>query len=256
MAMGVYVRTAGTCIAGLIWLAITVRAAGSVGAERDRQTLDSLLASPITNEEILLSKWIGSIAAVRWLFLVLGIIWLMGLATGGLTPLGFVLATTTLVVYSGFFCSLGLFCSVHCTTSLRAMLWAVATAIFLGGAHLFCTMTCMAILLMQGGGGPSSEWPLFFLLGETPIFVIIAAALQGWEFERGQVTELYELAMFCFVGICTYGLAAIFLWAASVERFKHSCGRVTGARRFAPVDSPPRRDKPESIPASGGAAGP
>jgi len=253
--MNVYVRIAGTAVAALIWLAVTVRAAGSVGAERDRQTLESLLSSPLTNVEILVAKWIGSVTAVRWLFLLLLAIWTLGLISGGLSPIGLLLVAGTVAIYTAFCCSLGLFCSVHCSTSLRAMLWAVSAVIVWGGAHLFCTGSCMAMFLIRSSG-PAGEWPLFFLLGQTPIFVAGAAALQGNEFSGFSGREMLEVAAFCFVGVCTSELAAVLLWALTVERFKYTCGRITKSAPDARVDSASLANKPKNIPVSGGAAGP
>jgi hypothetical protein len=165
-----------------------------------------------------------------------------------------VLAAACLVVYSAFFCSLGLFCSVHCTTTLRAVLWSVGTAIFFGGAHALCTGSCLMLFLFQTG--PGSEWLAMLVMGETPIFVQGAAALRGDEFSNFQSREMTQFAVFAFVGACTFALAAIFLWAATVERFKYSCGRVIGAVRLPPVDLTPARDKPAISAAPGHVAGP
>src|SRR5581483_7970470 len=94
-AMNIYLRTVGTLIACLMLLSVSVRAAGSVSGERDRQTMDSLLTSPLDSHSILLGKCIGSIASVRMAFLWLGCIWLLGILTGGLQPLAVPLLLAT-----------------------------------------------------------------------------------------------------------------------------------------------------------------
>jgi hypothetical protein len=113
----------------------------------------------------------------------------------------------------------------------------------------------MAIFLIRSGG-PSGDWPMFFLLGQTPIFVAGAAALLGREFSGIAGREMWEVAAFCFVGVCTSLLGAIFLWALSVERFKYTCGRITKTAPDARVDSASPANKPKNIPVSGDAAGP
>src|SRR5207253_7702589 len=52
-AVNQWVRSVGTVVASLVLLGIGIRAAGAVSGERDRQTLDSLLTSPVTTKEIL-----------------------------------------------------------------------------------------------------------------------------------------------------------------------------------------------------------
>src|SRR5205823_10268489 len=71
--MNLWVRPVGTIVACLLLLGVAVRAAASVGGERDRQTLDSLLTSPLEAGSILYGKWIGSIVSVRWGWLWLGL---------------------------------------------------------------------------------------------------------------------------------------------------------------------------------------
>ena len=52
-------------------LAVAVRASGSISGERDKQTMDGLLTTPLDGHTILLAKWVGAILSVRW-----GWVWL------------------------------------------------------------------------------------------------------------------------------------------------------------------------------------
>src|SRR5439155_1104685 len=74
-------------IACFMMLHVALHAAGSVSSERERQTMDSLLATPLRNRSILCAKWLGSICGPRRSWLFLGGIWAVGLFTGGLHPL-------------------------------------------------------------------------------------------------------------------------------------------------------------------------
>src|SRR5262249_46803625 len=84
MAVNKWVRAVGTLVASLVLLGVGLRAAGSVSGERERQTLDSLLTSPLLSQDILLAKWLGSIWSVRWAWLWLCAIWGLGVLTGGM----------------------------------------------------------------------------------------------------------------------------------------------------------------------------
>src|SRR5262249_36252552 len=85
--MNVYVRLVGSGICCLTLLAVTVRAASSVSGERDKQTLDGLLTTPLDSSAILFAKWIGSILSVWPAWFWIGLIWLIGLLSGGVHPL-------------------------------------------------------------------------------------------------------------------------------------------------------------------------
>src|SRR5207244_13051236 len=58
--INIWVRMAGTMVACLLLLQIAVRASGSVTGEHDRQTMDSLLTSPLGSDAMFFAKWWGS----------------------------------------------------------------------------------------------------------------------------------------------------------------------------------------------------
>ncbi len=115
-----WVRLAGSFVGCVMLALVATRAAGSVAGERDRQTLDSLLATPAGADGILLAKWLGSIAGPRRGWLWLALIWLIGIATGTLcwwcVPL-FILAW---LLVAGFLAAMGLWFSVAMRTTQRA----------------------------------------------------------------------------------------------------------------------------------------
>jgi ABC-type transport system involved in multi-copper enzyme maturation permease subunit len=228
--MNSYVRTVGTLLACLMLLAIAVRAASSIGGERDRQTLDSLLASPLTNLEILFGKWLGSLASVRWMLVLLGVIWLFGLVTGGLHPLAVPLLLVALAGYGAFMASLGLVFAAGTKTTIRAVMWTVGTALFVGGGHWLCSACCLVAWAFRG---PGDEWPFFLGLGLTPPFVLALAAFYHEDLDRGWHTDAGDVVAFSVFGYFAFVVAAFYLWWVAVERFTHTCGRIPGNKRGA-----------------------
>src|SRR5262249_48601145 len=83
MAMNAWARWLGMSIGSLLLLGVALRAATSISGERDRNTLESLLASPIDARTILRSKWLGSVLAVRKSARWLIAIWAVAAVTGG-----------------------------------------------------------------------------------------------------------------------------------------------------------------------------
>jgi hypothetical protein len=148
--MNEYVKTAGTLLACIVLLAVGVRAASSIGAERDRQTLDGLLASPLTGGEIIFAKWWGSIAAMRRPLILLAVIWFMGVWSGGLHWLAVPILMLFLAAYLGWMASLGILCAVSTRNTLRAVMAAQMLAMFVGCGP-WIGVWLMTTIISRGG---------------------------------------------------------------------------------------------------------
>jgi ABC-type transport system involved in multi-copper enzyme maturation permease subunit len=128
-SMNTVARSLGTFIACLLLLGVAVRAAGSITGERERQTLDSLLGSPLAADEILWGKWLGSVLCGRKIWWYLAAVWLAAVLSSGLHPLAVPLLAAAWAVYAIFLASLGLWFSLVCRTTLRASIWTVVSAL-------------------------------------------------------------------------------------------------------------------------------
>jgi ABC-type Na+ efflux pump permease subunit len=160
----------------LLLLAVAMRAAGSVTSERSRQTLDDLLTTPLTNREIILGKWLGAILGPRRGLLWLGIVYLIGMLTGGLNPFGALLAGAAWLAFAMFFASVGVWCSVRCRHTFQASGLAIAISAFVLGLHwavtgLLCYMP-VAFLTDGRGWGEIVEWPAAVQVGFTPPLIL------------------------------------------------------------------------------------
>lgn len=237
--MNVWIRSVGTIVACLIILGVTVRGASSVGSERDRQTMDALLTTPLTTGHILWTKWVGSVLSMRWPLLWLYLIWLVGIATGGLHVIAVPLLTLAMLVYAGVFALVGLWFSIVSKTTGRATLWSLLTAVFIGGTHwCFWSMCCFAPWMM-GGRGMDSRHVGLFMAGQTPPFVLGFLAFSTKEVGKGSnyVDNWWgETIFFCLFGLACWTVAALFVANLAGVRFKQITGRdeylrSDGARR-------------------------
>jgi ABC-type transport system involved in multi-copper enzyme maturation permease subunit len=122
-------RSLGTFIACLLLLGVAVRAAGCFSGERDRQTLVSLLSTPLEGHQILWAKWLGSVLCGRKVWYYLGGIWLAALLTGGLHPVALPLLLIAWGCYAAFLASVGMYFSLVSRNSLRATIWTLAVVV-------------------------------------------------------------------------------------------------------------------------------
>lgn len=170
--LNIHIRLVGALVGSVALLAVGVRAAGSIGAERDRQTWDGLLASPLTNREILFAKWCGSLWSARWLVALLGTVWTVGISGRALSVLAVPLELFCLAIFGSFMASLGLLLGVCSKTTLRAVVGTVFAGLFFGGGPWLCVMlltagnpawTVPAMIAVLGGSAAFLSSPLLAL---------------------------------------------------------------------------------------------
>jgi ABC-type transport system involved in multi-copper enzyme maturation permease subunit len=202
---------AGTLVAcfGLLWL--VSRGASLVTSERQRQTWDTLLGLPISPGQIVLGKLLGNLYAGRWLLFALAVVWGLG---GWFRPAQLLSAGASLALFlilAWFGSAVGLWFSFGCQSSLRAMVGAVGTCLFVGGGYL------MLFYPVVSGRGESVA---LFLAPCVP--ALFAVAHDVGRLARGSSASpglgLLLLGAGCYLA------AAALLTLAAVQAF----GRLTG----------------------------
>jgi ABC-type transport system involved in multi-copper enzyme maturation permease subunit len=199
------VRIFATPVACLMLVVIALKASISIGSERDRRTLDNLLATPLDNRTILWGKFLGSLLIQRQGWYCLVLIWFMGLITGGLHPLSMFLLIMVCGIHAVFAASLGLWFSLRCRTTLRATLWTILT-LLVGSVILWDTEMTFPLLLVD----------LTFPFGELTYDPFVALSVSVFS-------------------IGFYGGATAALWSLLLARFGPITGRMgISSRRLPP----------------------
>jgi ABC-type transport system involved in multi-copper enzyme maturation permease subunit len=252
-AMNAWVRIVGTMVACLLLLAVAVRAASSFGAERDRQTLDALLASPLTSDGILFAKWLGSVVSIRWGWVWLGSIYVSGLVTHGLHQVGFVLLIVAWFVYAFAISGIGIWFSIACKTTLRATVWSLLATTVAGVGHWLLWMCCAPIVMFvlrfaMPGGEDWQFWSrveeavLKFQGGLTPPAAMgICFSLSAQDLDPTPMMwkpDYYELIGYGIAGLAFWCGAAIALWFLARWRFR-KLSRRSPIRRPEYPSGPP-----------------
>jgi ABC-type transport system involved in multi-copper enzyme maturation permease subunit len=114
---------ANTVVVGTLALfAVGVRAASSILSEREKDTWDTLLSTPVECLSILKAKWAGSILGVRWGLGWLAFVWLAATILGGMELGVFPFVLLAWLSSASLVAVIGLAFSVWCRTSLRAIM--------------------------------------------------------------------------------------------------------------------------------------
>lgn len=251
LAMMPWVQTVGTLVACLTLLAVAVRAAVSISGERDKQTLDSLLLTPLRRDEILFSKWLGSILSARWGWLWLSLIWGIGVASGGMHYLALPLVIVAWVVFAVFVANLGLYFSSTSRSNLRAILSTFFALLAVCFGHWLIWSCGLPFFIYSSGN--RSEFPgwvtNFQVYGLTPPMVLRILSFQGNELQQPVYENFRTMSppwerFFCaMVGVVCWGLFALVLGRLASARFRREAGgEPVHASEFAVGATPLRPD--------------
>jgi ABC-type transport system involved in multi-copper enzyme maturation permease subunit len=221
-SMNIWFRVAGTALASLMLLMLTVRASTCVSHERERDTLDALLTTPIGSEAILGAKLLGCLTSMRMAWLWFGSMLAIAVLTGGLHILAVPLVIGAWCAYAVLFTMVGMWFSMVCRSSMRATVLSVLTTLFLGGGHwVLMFLCCFFPLLMTARGGGSNdgmEYIVKFEAAMTPPFVMGFLSF-SWDnlahdFHRNHRGDIFGLEMFvfCLIGMFMWGAACFVLW--------------------------------------------
>lgn len=137
---------------GLSWVlqwSLGLKAAVAVAAEREQNTWDSLLCSPLTGREIVLGKLLGSVLSLRWLWLVVPASWLLAALSGAAAWDWFFVQMLWLAAGSASVVVFGVHSSLTSATVARSMsltlgAWCAAAA----GTALLALMIGSVVLLL------------------------------------------------------------------------------------------------------------
>jgi ABC-type transport system involved in multi-copper enzyme maturation permease subunit len=241
--MNAWVRGVGTAVGCLMLLGVAVRAATSVSVERERQTFDALLTSPLGSREILYSKWLASVFSMRWIWLWLGAIWVLGVLSGGLSPVAVPLLAVAWFAFAAFVAAVGLWFSTVCRASLRATLCTLFTLVVAWGAHWLIWMICIPLFIASGPPGRELQ-DVLPRVAEFQAFTLCPPGTLGFlAFREQDFVHLHdpyqhtnwavEFLVCSLLGVAGWSVAARMVWSATVDRFNTLTGR-TLVRRPGP----------------------
>jgi ABC-type transport system involved in multi-copper enzyme maturation permease subunit len=217
-----------------LWLlAVAGASASSVTAEREQDTWVSLIATPLSGGAILLGKIFGAVWGLRGFGALMGLLWLAGLLSGAIHPLGLILALGVVSLLSWFVATLGVFASLWAPNTSRALTITLVTLFLLNAGYL--------IFPGIQGRSPDYRNELFVL---TPYaagqsLLSFADVRRLWEnpASLGATSDAGRIGvMYAAIILLIYALAALALTKRAIGDFDALIGRPTpcAPRRSAP----------------------
>jgi len=214
----------GTIISCSMLLIVAVRASTSIANERDRDTWISLICSPLSAADILWSKLAGSLFAVRWVVVLQLVNWL---ATLVLVPqfglsIPFLAGTLTIIAFA--IAALGLFFSLWCQNSTRALMATLAVVFTVGGGYYLCC-GCVLLPLSMSINNRLGELVMIGLLAPLIPFLLGYPGVVG--IVGADATSDATVPLAYLAGNGFYLLVGAGLLAYSFHQFEKLAGRVS-----------------------------
>jgi ABC-type Na+ efflux pump permease subunit len=168
----------------VLTIAVGVRASGTITGERERQTWEGLLTTPLSEQEIVRGKLRGILRSAWWYLITFGLAAILtAMFLAPVAALGVVLvigpAMVVIAAAMYFVGAAGLYCSARSQSSWRSLLATLAMG-YAGAFLLFCCSgvvfyvgaLILAAILSQSG---SLGWLII-----TPVGWLAAVALAYW----------------------------------------------------------------------------
>jgi ABC-type transport system involved in multi-copper enzyme maturation permease subunit len=232
-------RTMGAMVGCLLLVGVAVRAATAISSERERDTLDGLLTTPLDSTSILWSKWLGSIWSIRWGCLWVSLIWVIGIYVGGLRLGNVALLYVALFIYASTLAMIGLWFSVKCRNSQRAVVWTLLATGALGVGFLVLPVD---FLFLSAAGQPNefAVWLSKLELALTPPVVLgrLLPLTPDPKLGLMLIKEPWEIPM-AILGLSTWAFCAVVLWILTCRRFRRLTCRETvrSPESIAPLET-------------------
>jgi ABC-type transport system involved in multi-copper enzyme maturation permease subunit len=254
--VNIWLRITTGGLTALLCLCATLRGAGAVSGEKDKDSWISLLSTTMTAREMLSGKWWGCVLGVRRPFGLLILIWCMALSVGAVEPAMLALDLICIVIFVSAFAWIGLFCSMTARNTLIASIRAFFTAVFFSGGYwlgfLLCCVIPFAILDVQINGR-DFVWIPQLLLAMTPPILAGWMPLSTHELAQSRRHEPFDSTSGDGIGLLAPVLAMV-IWLGFTIALRFLCHgkfREVANRESEASDVPRRQPESSTAPQTG-----
>jgi ABC-type transport system involved in multi-copper enzyme maturation permease subunit len=219
------VRAVCVILAGLWATMVGFQAGRAIVQEREMQTLDSLLSLPVERESILGAKWLGSILRGRKLAYVLAGYLALGLVSGALHPLGFILLALAIVIHIAFLATLGLSLSLVSRNTLWAN-FTMALVLLLTFVGSWVVLMYSVALSGTRGVPRPTWWDIFAEFGLNPPRTWWHLAFSWKDYRETVIVQGLFRGSYgaCLLGMLAFAVATGVFWWAARWRFRGEQG--------------------------------
>ncbi len=146
MLVTVLTGTSALFLGWLLQWATGLRAAVSIASERERETWDALLMSPLEPAQITWAKLFGSLYALRWMVAAMLLAWTLALITGAISLNDYAHWIIGNALACALMAAIGVRASLSLPTATKAMTWTIALWLVSGAAVASLAFSVISVL--------------------------------------------------------------------------------------------------------------
>jgi len=201
--------------------------ASGVTVEREQDTWDGLISSPLSGWEILRGKAVGAIWGLRGFGGLLSLFWLVGLAAGAIHPLGLLLASIIAGLLTWFVLALGTYASLRARTTSRAVTGTIAMLVFLNIGYFGLLIPVLMMFdITHESRWPEMGWTPLLPSNSLPSYPQVANIVDAAR-TPGRHLDLDLRSVVCAtIVLIGYAIAAALLTRRLVRRFDEVVDRL------------------------------
>ncbi|HEV3163216.1 MAG TPA: ABC transporter permease subunit [Isosphaeraceae bacterium] len=208
-----FIRAVVTGLYVLGVLAVSSNVAISIPSEREEDTWSSLLATPLSEMEILRGKMVGLVLRFWPVGALIAFYLLLGVVTRVVHPLGAALAVVEMVIFTWFALALGMNCSLRAKTSMKAQRATLGALVVLNGVGT----SIVSSVTMSSFGLAMCAPMILAVTMATPSELEHLVTGAGGVLNSELMTR--QLVLASVLGVVGYGVLAYVLTGALRSRF-------------------------------------
>jgi hypothetical protein len=227
LEFNIVLRQSSAWIALVAMIMLATSAAETIVAERERDTWLGVIATPLTSTEILRGKMLGSVWRIRHCVVDLIALWLVGLLTGALHPIGFVAALLSLAAPIAFFAAWGVYVSLWASTRASAMNRTLLLALLVPFSAAFFLLPIQPALRcpMAAGSVPLLIWSALLSYEDVSAMLDSGVFPQVASFRVRLLPSAAQVIVTWLLGTAAYGVLAFFAARAAFRGFDAAIDR-------------------------------
>jgi hypothetical protein len=244
-AFNIFIRFATVVVLMLVSFIIGGMAAEVLGVERLKDTWTSLLATPLAARDILRAAIISAVWRSRWAFGAVLVLWTLGLASGSIHPLGFVVALLEVAASVWWIAAFGVLGAIPAEKAETAAAQGVFLTLFLTctGVLPFVLPAGFNSVLLGAGSMPLMAWTSLMSYRDLGRAMASSLAAIEWTGLPGGHVPLLVFACWLIV-IVGPTLGGVWAWRYAVAHFDRLVGRPHRPAGSARPDAPSRGPAP------------
>jgi ABC-type transport system involved in multi-copper enzyme maturation permease subunit len=197
-------------------IGLAVFSGTSMTYEKEKETWISLIATPLSAEEIVAQKLIGAAWRLRWPALAYLVLLSLGIAATAIHPIAGALNLVQVVMFLGFAACLAAYFSLRFRSSVYALGWTYFFLFMLNGGYL---LGCILVRNFHAA--------VAFLV--TPVVVGSSLAtyadLDWFLRDHSGSSDAAGIAWLIVLNSAFYGISTVVLWFFCVREFDRAAGR-------------------------------